>query len=569
MIIDSRTIEADNTIRADVCIVGAGPAGIALAREWSGSGFRVAVLESGGLEPDEATLALSKGESVGLPYDRLDDARFRAFGGASNTWALDIGYGGLGARLRAMDPIDFEQREWVPHSGWPFDRAHLEPYYERAHRFFKVGPADYDVAFWEDPLERPRLPFKGNRVESTVFQFARSDVLLDHHRNELFHSDNVTVYLYASVTRFHTDESGQRVDRARVACLAGGDFVLMPFDAGLQRVRVATLPESRFWVEAKQFVVAAGGTENARLLLVSNDVHKNGLGNSHDLVGRYFMEHQHMWSGRFIPATPEIAARTKLYGIHYVNDVPVMAKLALSEEVLRRERLLNYCVSILPIDRPAIPEGVHSLFRLKRALEERKAPRRLGRHVRNIVTGFGDIASKGYAKATGRPRDKLPTERIFRLDNMAEQAPNPDSRVTLSGQRDALGMPRVRLEWRVMAEDMLSMARSQEIIDEELRRAGLGRLQIDLDSDTPPPGLKGGWHHMGTTRMHLDPKQGVVDENCRVHGLANLYVTGSSVFPTAGYANPTLTIAALAIRLADHLPTQLSERVEISARATS
>jgi choline dehydrogenase-like flavoprotein len=135
--------------------------------------------------------------------------------------------------------------------------------------------------------------------------------------------------------------------------------------------------------------------------------------------------------------------------------------------------------------------------------------------------------------------------------------------VTLSEQTDALGMPRVRLEWRLRPADMRSMVRAQEIVDEELRRAGLGRLQIELDDATPPPGLKGGWHHMGTTRMHLDPRQGVVDEHCRVHGVANLYVAGSSVFPTAGYANPTLTLCALAIRLADRVKKEMHETARL------
>ena len=179
MIIDARTVDEDEVVETDVCIVGAGPAGIALARECIGEDFRVCLLESGGFEADEALHDLSKGESVGLAYDRLDDARYRAFGGASRTWSLDVVHSHAGVRLRALDPIDFEKRDWVPHSGWPFDRAHLEPFYERAHRFFAVGPVDYDPARWEDARARPRLPLGGDRVTSTVFQFGRAETLVE------------------------------------------------------------------------------------------------------------------------------------------------------------------------------------------------------------------------------------------------------------------------------------------------------------------------------------------------------------------------------------------------------
>jgi choline dehydrogenase-like flavoprotein len=564
MIVDARLLEGDEIVRTDVCVVGAGPAGIALAREWVGKGFQVALVESGSLDrpstrwqQDVATMSLSRGESVGFPYDRLEGARCRAFGGSSHAWRIEIGNGGLGARLHPLDPIDFEKRDWVPYSGWPFDRSHLDPYYERAQEFFDVGPASYEARDWEDPGDRPQLPFAGDRVRSTAFQFARSDVVWGRYRDDLLHAENVAVYVYANVTGLRTDEGARRVERARVACLPGGDFLFMPFEDGLHRVRVAPLPASRFWIEANYFVLAAGGTENPRLLLLSNDVQERGLGNDRGLVGRFFMEHPHLWSGWFIPANARVAGRTGLYGIHTVNGVPVMAKLTLSEDAIRRERLLNYGASILPVEHDPVPDGVHSLLRLGRAVRNGRRPRRLGRHIRNVATGWRDISRAACRKLTRTPPPRRSSCPVFRLDNMAEQAPNPDSRVTLADERDALGLRRVRLDWRLSSIDILSMARAQEILDEELRRSRLGHLQIDLDGDTPPKHLKGGWHHMGTTRMHTDPRQGVVDDQCRVHGLANLYVAGSSVFPTVGYANPMLTIIALAIRLADHLKARL------------
>jgi choline dehydrogenase-like flavoprotein len=142
---------------------------------------------------------------------------------------------------------------------------------------------------------------------------------------------------------------------------------------------------------------------------------------------------------------------------------------------------------------------------------------------------------------------------VFDLNHMTEQEPNPNSRVTLIDECDMLCRRRVRLHWQLSALDIRSIIRAQEIIDEEFRSAGLGKLQIMMRDETPPPHLEGGWHHMGTTRMHRDPKKGVVDEYCRVHGTSNLFIAGPSVFPTCGYANPVLTFVALAVRLADHV----------------
>ena len=564
MIVDARLLDEDEALEADLCIIGAGPAGIALAREFIGSDLRVFLLEGGGLESDEATQSLRKGESVGLPYDRLDDTRWRAFGGGSHTWTIELGDGETGARLHALEPIDFEKRDWVPHSGWPFDRAHLDPYYERAHAFFGVGPAIYDEEYWFPRASHGEPLLRSERMKSTVFQFTRARAFFEEHRDAIHQASNVTAYLYTNVTELETNDAGTAVERAQVACLEGIDHVLMPSGTGFSRVRVAGLAERRFSVRAKVFVMATGATENARLLLLSTGHRPRGLGNQHDLVGRFFMEHPHMWSGQFVPSKPTFAASARRYGITDERGTLVMAKWALTEQARRRERLFGFCVSIHPLSKPPLSDGSHSLLRLTQALRERKVPRRLATHVGRVVRDVGGIASTIYRRRVRRGTKRPADGALYRLDHMVEQSPNPESRVTLSDQRDALGQPRVRLDWRLTRDDMRSWVRAQEIIDEELRRAGVGRLQISMDQEEPPPGIKGGWHHMGTTRMNNDPKQGVVDEHARVHDVANLYVTGSSVFPTGGFANPLLTVCALAIRLADHVKHELGKPTTVS-----
>jgi choline dehydrogenase-like flavoprotein len=541
MIVDARSLQEDKIIETDVCIVGAGVAGITLAREFIDSGFEVSILESGGLEPDKITQSLYWGENVGHPYYPLDTSRARFFGGTSHYWKIAIGANKFGVRLRHMDKIDFEERDWVPYSGWPFDKAHLNPFYKRAQSICKVGPFTYNVADWEDPVNAPQLHFVNDRVKTAIFQFASRNLFFDQYRQEISNADNITTYLHANVVDIETTENAQDVTRLRVACLEG----------------------KKFWVSAKLFVLAMGGIETPRLLLLSNNVQRNGLGNQHDLVGRFFMEHPHLWSGVYIPSELNISNSTSLYKIHRVEDVPIMGKLTLNNKLLQREKLLNYCVSIHPNFSLSYQhfinsgsKGVDSLRTLRSAFQEKRIPADFSNHIGNMITDLGGIAKASYRKIKGKfIREFKQSEHItvYKLNHMAEQAPNPNSRVTLADERDALGQRRVQLNWQLSPIDILSMVRSQEIIDKELARAGLGRLKIDLEGDTPPPDLHGGWHHMGTTRMHLNPKKGVVNENCRVHGISNLFIAGASVFPTGGYANPVLTTIALVVRLADHI----------------
>lgn len=555
MIIDARSLPENETIETDVCIVGAGTAGMTLAREFIGQEFRVCLLESGALKPDQATQALYRGENIGHPYFTLDSARARYFGGSTNRWHIAIGDDCVGARMRPLDEIDFEERDWVPYSGWPFDKSHLDPFYECAQTVCEIEPPTYATEDWEDPQETPRLPFIGDSVKTVIFKFGSRYPFISNYSKEITQAPNITTYLYANVVEIETNETAQTVTRLRVACLQG----------------------NKSWVSAKLFILATGAIEIPRLLLLSNKTQSAGLGNQNDLVGRFFMEHLHFWSGLFVPSSPEIFNLTALYdNIHIVNGVPVIGKLSLTEKVIRREKLLNYVAelssrvvlhsSLYRFLYPSISsKSVRSFKILRSAIRNADLPENLGKHVKNVIIGIEDIAVTAYRNIKIKilkPFNKKRTH-LFRLANMSEQVPNPNSRVTLADDRDSLGQNRVRLDWRLSPIDMQSAIRSQEILQRELSRAKLGQLFIELSEETPPQKITGGWHHMGTTRMHVDPKQGVVDENCRVHGISNLFIAGPSVFPTGGYANPSLTIVALAIRLSDHIKELLRKHVDV------
>jgi len=526
---DARTVEAGAEIEADLCIIGGGAAGIALVREFIGAPFRVALLESGGLRFARRPQRLYVGENVGLPNYATAHSRFRMFGGSTTRWS---------GQCRPLDDIDFEARDWVLFSGWPFDGTHLAPWYRRAQTVCNLGADGFEAAAWLD--RAPALPLGGGDLETVVFQFGHPTDFGQSYRSEIEAAANVQVLLNANAVEIEPDADLRQARAVAVQTFAGGAF----------RVR------------ARAVVLAGGGIENARLLLASNRVAPAGLGNEHDLVGRFFMDHPYLTTGYLAPADPAHAR-----GLHVIetfkragSEQRAHVGFALAERILRQERL-NGCVAyfIRRFHAETAPEyfsrGGKALAHLREFLTDKVPDRQIGRHLRNVAQGYREVGIT-LARRTG---DLLRPRRCLALRTIVEATPRPDSRVTLSDQRDELGMPQVRVDWRLNPEDRRGLDRLRAVLHAVVRDRGLGTLVDDPSNDETgwPPSMVGGKHHMGTTRMHADPKEGVVDPDCRVHGLANLYVAGSSVFPTSGYANPTLTIVALALRLADHLKARL------------
>jgi choline dehydrogenase-like flavoprotein len=554
MLIDARNLPNEQTITTDVCIIGAGPAGITLAREFLGKNQQVCLLESGSVELNPQAQTLGQGETIGDSYLAPHLTRHRQFGGNSNIWSIKIGNGQIGVRHVPLDEIDFEQRDWVPYSGWPLTRAELNPFYERAQAVCHAGPFVYDSEFWQSDAASP-LPLKSERLITSMFQFGPRDVFYQQYREELKQASNITIYVNANTLELETNDSAQTATRARVA----------------------SVPGRQFWVEAKLFVLATGGIENARLLLLSNQRQPAGLGNQHDLVGRFFMDHVLVDGGMFVPADPSLYDRMALYDLRRVNQTAVLGKLSLSQETLRREQLLNLTAILFP--RPSLRqfEAIVAFKSVAESLMGKTLPPNLLSQAIKILFGIDYVMLASYLAATkhqsllhnfGRGGwSELPNNqrrfKSFQVFFMAEQAPDPDNRIRLGAERDPFGCQRVAIHWKWGDLNNRSLARSQAIFAEELARSGLGTYQIKQDANGQPAvcypaGLA---HHIGTTRMHPDPKQGVVDINNRVHSVSNVFVAGSSVFPTGSYANPTLTIVALSLRLADHLKQVLEQQV--------
>jgi len=507
----------DEEFHAEVCVVGAGPVGITIARELARHGIRTYLLESGAREPEPEAQRPSRGESVGYPIHLLDHSRVRAFGGTLQHSRI----GAEGWAARPLDDIDFEARPGVPGTGWPITRSDLDEYYLRAAQTFPMRAPDDAEAWWREHASPATLELARDRLEPTVFQFPVPS--FTESWDLLKASQDVRVLLDTRVVDVGVDATGSRVDR--VVAVRGG------------RERVV--------LKARLVVLATGGIENARMLLTAND--RRGLGNEHDLVGRYFSERLSFHGGHVV--LDGSVSNADLAMLHRPPGVEAGGGLRVSDDLQRERGLLNCAFFLMPRPRAVTRESLRSLSTLRKSRSRRPLVPGVARHARNVLGVPVPLAEIAWGRVVPRPQTLV-------LRTQGEQSPRPDSRVTLGSRRDDLGVPVARVAWRIADEDFESIKRSASVIDEALRTRRIGHVRWTADTGAGTL-VEGNHHHLGTTRMHQDPHQGVVDPDCRVHAVANLYVGGCSVFPSYGASNPTLTIIALAHRLADHLRERL------------
>ena len=522
MIDDLRDLPEGTELRADLCVIGAGAAGIAIALELIDSGLDVIVLESGGLRTSHETDSLKEGESSGLDPAALSEGRGRLLGGATALWA---------GQCIPPDPETFSERPWVPHSGWPFDEQQLEPFIRRAETLFQIDGEVYDERVW-DTFRVPRPLLERDRLVHRFTVWCPEPHLGRLYRGRLAGSGNVRVLLNATCTELLTTPDGTDFDSARIRTPEG---------------KAAT-------VRARACVLCSGAIENSRLLLASNRHRPAGIGNAHDLVGRFFQEHPN--GNTAVIAGGDVRRLQELYGLLYRGRVRYLPRLVLSRELQQSEEVLACAAH--PVFHFGEQSGIEAARRVYRAVRDRQRPRRLRRELGRMARDAPRLLPVAYRRvAHGRSARVQPVQ--VTLQTYGEQAPNPRSRVSLSRRRDRLGVLMPKVDWQLTALDRRTTEVMVGVVAEEFRRLGLGEVRGE-------PWLGGGeWashmseahHHMGTTRLGSAPESSVVDPQGQVHGVRGLFVTGSSVFPASGFASPTLMIAALAIRLGDHLKADL------------
>nr|WP_193570408.1 GMC family oxidoreductase [Luteibacter yeojuensis] len=519
-----------------------------MARTFIGSSITVCLIEGGGLSGEDRSQSLYDGDSTGdLPLD-AGTSRMRVFGGSCTLW---------GGGCIPLSDGDLSARDWVPDSGWPLRYADLAPWYRRASEFCRIDPAHgFGPGAFDGPPPRRPLDLDPEALEN--FVFARSPIMFgEAYREALDQAPNITVLLHANVMELESTAEARTVTGARIGGLDG------------RRGRVS----------ARHYVLAAGGIENARLLLLSDSVAPAGLGNDHDLVGRYFMDHPSGTIGSVRSDDPDRLTRPYERTVGKTR-APLSPEIGLSFDAQRAHRTLNARVHPFAVE-GRVPRGIRALRDVRAALRPPRhdeATLLEARLCAALQNGPGDAAVAtqqnlvvsamrlglhmgDIMKALAQKIADRPTVRSDRAELVGffEQAPQRDSRVTLGDRTDALGLRRVRIDWRLNDLDRHTWRTTTMIAGERLAAACNGRFEPAAWAiGDAAPEVHGTAHHLGTTRMSTDPSTGVVDPDGKVHGMSNLHIAGSSVFPTGGWAFPTFTIVALSLRLADQLRVLLS-----------
>jgi choline dehydrogenase-like flavoprotein len=473
-----------------VCVIGCGPAGITVAHELVQSGIRVVIVESGQMGPDPFAQAQLKGTAIGPVIKGfryyLSTSRVAGVFGSASRW---------GGYCTPLTPIDFERRDWVPQTGWPITATTLKPFEDRAANALGISAFESAVQALPESCDNSI-----GRLVSHAYHYPPNLYALRDRLLALVDHPAFRLKLGATAMDFAAS-SGQ-----------------------VQWMRAIGVDGAELYVEAEIFILAAGGIENAHILLLNSGERKANLIANRSVIGQYFQEHFHVLAGKVrIPDARLWADYIRIAPSPSVGHT-ILRTMVINDEVQRKEQLLNASIEI-----SAKALGLDD--------------------VETAIKSGGPIECDIFVRS--------------------EQAPNPDSRVILGDSLDQLGRQRVDLRWQTVAQDWDSIVKSVNIVVSEMERKWNAQSKIVIDrawpwpwAPLPPTSVPWHWHtwgnhHMGTTRMSSEDAFGVVDSNCRVHGTSNLFVAGSSIFPNSGFANPTFTIVALSIRLAEHLNSTL------------
>ena len=401
-----------------------------------------------------------------------------------------------------------------------FKREEIARFYPRAHPNLDLGPYEYSVDYWKK--QNPSyttLPFDEDVIWNKIWQFSPPTRFGTKYKDAIVNAKNIHLYTYANVVNISAAENVSAITEMTVKNYTGKQHT----------------------VRAKYFILACCAIQNSRLMLASNLQAKAGIGNDNDLVGRYFMEHPELKTGElWLTNSNELSL--------YRFGQKIRAELAISAQKQKELKVLNGTISLDPL---MVARRIESNVKTWNQDDPRKS-------LEKSQENWGNAQKKGVVQRLLAPV----TIQSFELYTRIEQVPNPSSRVVLSNEKDSLGVPRANLHWALSPIDKRTVRKLNELIGQQVGIKGIGRVRLydflrDESDTSMPDSTSGGWHHMGTTRISDDPKKGVVDANCKVHGIDNLYVAGSSCFPTVGSVNPTLTLVALTIRLSDHIKTKV------------
>ena len=520
MIRDLETDFESNSAPADVCIVGAGAAGIVLAIELAKSGKRVLLLESGGRGEEPATRDLYTSELAGLRHTGIHEGRHRVYGGSTTRW---------GGQVLELFEDDFARRPWIEGSGWPIAKQELTSYYSRALDLQGLHDVTRDdrEAWREVGLDLPEF---GPKLTPFFSRWCREPNFTRLHGAALTTAENIEVVLHANAVEILLADDGGTVRGLRCRTLSGREAVFT----------------------ARQYVFCLGGIETARFLL---QAHAEGQAPWHrnEWLGRHFQDHLDVYCADLVDVQTE---RFHAYFDHVCRrGYRYEPRFRLTSDEQEKAGLLTVAGMVFFEDRPDSPrDGVWQTMKhlIRGRLREVSA-----RDVGTLAKHLPLLARQMYRyQVQGRSFNPEGLVK-FRLRVFCEQEPLGESRITLGTQKDALGHFRARLDWRISERELASVRRFVEVVRDSFAERQLARVVPDPDLMDNPDVFRGkvmdSYHHMGGARMAASATQGVVDLDLKIHGTRNAYVCSSAVFPASGFSNPTHTLLALAVRLADHL----------------
>lgn len=552
MIEDARKIPPGSVLEADLCIVGGGSAAISVAMGYIGSGRSIILIPGGGPNQTATGIDLYRGK-VSPPgsHEPLEENRLRMWGGTTTVW---------GGRCVPFDPIDFDSRSWIPNSGWPISHMDVQPYMAPACVLSEAGVPEFDArkVFPETQAEIIRGFDNPDIVSWPLERWSIPTDFAKRYRSDLDAAPHVRVLMHAHATHLQLSAEGNTLSSVDAACSLG----------------------QVFHVKAKRTVLGCGGLENARLLLAARDVAPQGIGNEHDQVGRYYQSHRFGVCGHAVFKDPTkdfiyefekdqdgVYCRRRFWmtpeaqANHQVCNVVGFFFRNVSGSSEHRNAMVS-CVLLIKTLLGGARKGPKRLFEILR--DQR---RELSQHACIVLKDgpsvFRQLAEVAYTRCFQKRRLPmvLPPRKInrFPLFYQTEHTPLYESRVVLDENAvDEFGMPRLDARIRFCETDYRTCSTFVKLFKQRFEEAGLGTFEISEEEqrllDNPNPlDFNSNAHNVGTTRMSATPEQGVVDVNCRLHSVNNLFISGASVFPTSSHANPTLLIVALGLRLADHL----------------
>ncbi|MGB6475024.1 MAG: GMC family oxidoreductase [Candidatus Sulfotelmatobacter sp.] len=523
MIADLNEATEPRSLSVDLCLVGSGAAGLAIASEMAKSSLTFAIAESGGLDFEPPTQALYDVDISGLPHPGSTQGRFRVCGGSTTMW---------GGQALPLMPLDFEPREWVPHSGWPISFDELRPFYQRACRFLLIDGMNFDTDLFSFLRTLPPA-FDASQLSYHFSKWSPQPSVRERYLPALRQSQKCTLLLHANVTQ----------------------IVLNPVSGQVTQVELQSLRGLSAIIRARAFVLGVGGIETARLLLANRKQRFNGIGNEHDLVGRFFQDHPSALVGSLKAASP--ARAQQLLNVFHKHGLKYSVRCTATPQWERQHQTLNISMGATFVQDDPTLQHVKDIYTALR--QRRLGPDFAGKLLHSVLHPAAAISPAYHFLVRGK--SFAPGARML-IGLTSEQQPNPESRILLSDKLDALGVPRANVRWQLTDLTLHTMRKFAATLRQQFAQAGIGEIELEpwLLEDSPEwtSHINDQYHHIGTTRMNDSPRAGVVDRNCQVHGLPNLFIASSSVFPTSGHSNPTLTIIALCMRLADRLKQLLA-----------